>query len=455
MPHTGLCRDCGTAWTQPPAGGRCGRCRSPRQIGHPELHALAIAHLDCDAFYATIEKRDRPELADRPVIIGGGRRGVVSAACYVARMYGVRSAMPMFKALAACPDATVIRPEMKKYTETGRQVRELMLSVTPLVEPLSIDEAFLDLSGTEALHGASPAVTCARLAGRIERDIGITVSIGLSYNKFLAKLASDLDKPRGFAVVGRGEALEFLAPRPVNAIWGVGKALHARLVADGIRTIGQLRHGDEASLIDRYGVIGRRLWRFAHGEDPRPVEPGSAIKSLSSETTFDRDIADPDILSQRLWPLCEQVSRRLKAKRLAARTVVLKLKTDRFRILTRSHKLPAPTQLAETLYHTARPQLAAAADGTRYRLIGIGGTELGAEELADPPDLLDPGQARRRKVEETIDSVRARLGDAAIGKGRGFTAGGGSPDGKPGPDQQSGASTGSSSSRVARTTKSP
>ncbi len=422
MPATGLCRDCGTVWSELPAGGRCAACRSPRQIQHPELHSLAIAHLDCDAFYATVEKRDRPELADRPVIIGGGKRGVVSAACYVARMYGVRSAMPMFKALAACPDATVIRPNMKKYTEIGRQVRELMRSVTPLVEPISIDEAFLDLSGTETLHGGSPAVTCAALVGRIERDLGITVSIGLSYNKFLAKLASDLDKPRGFAVIGRAETLDFLADRPVGLIWGVGKALQARLIADGIRTIGQLRDSDESSLMARYGVIGRRLWRFAHGEDSRSVEPGSVMKSISTETTFDEDIADPETLRHRLWPLCETVSRRMKAKGIAAGTVVLKLKTDRFRLLTRSQKLPAPTQMADTLFRTALPLLAGEADGTRFRLIGIGGADLVSDAFADPPDLLDPDKDRRRKVEEAIDSVRAKLGAEAIAKGRGFSA---------------------------------
>lgn len=420
MPATGLCRDCGRVSPPSSMGRRCAACKSPRQIHHPELHTLWIAHLDCDAFYATVEKRDRPELADKPVIIGGGRRGVVSAACYVARLYGVRSAMPMFKALAACPDAMVIRPDMKKYTEIGRQVRELMQSVTPLVEPLSIDEAFLDLSGTEALHGGSPAVTCVRLVARIEREIGITVSVGLSYNKFLAKLASDLDKPRGFAVIGAAEAVDFLADRPVSQIWGVGKSLHGKLLGDGIRTIGQLRTSDEASLMSRYGVIGRRLWRFAHGLDERAVEPSNPVKSISSETTFNDDIATLEDLRHRLWPLCEKVSRRMKAKQVAARTVVLKLKTDRFRTLTRGHRLPAPTQLAETLYHTSLPQLAGEANGTRFRLIGIGGTDLVSADLADPPDLLDPGLARRRKIEDAIDSVRARLGDNSITKGRGF-----------------------------------
>ncbi|NNG02500.1 MAG: DNA polymerase IV [Inquilinus sp.] len=419
-PQPGLCRDCATATDAAAGGARCPECHSPRLIMHRELHRLAIAHLDCDAFYATVEKRDRPELSDQPVIIGGGRRGVVAAACYVARLSGVRSAMPMFKALAACPKAVVIKPDMRKYAEIGRRVRELMLSATPLVEPISIDEAFLDLSGTEALHHGSPAQTCVRLVARIEAELGITISVGLSYNKFLAKLASDLDKPRGFAVIGRAEAVEFLAGRPVGAIWGVGKALGTRLNADGLRRIGDLRRHDEATLVARYGGIGRRLWRFAHGRDDRVVEPGGAAKSVSAETTFNDDIADLDSLKQRLWPLCERVATRLKARDLAARTVVLKLKTDRFRLLTRSHQLPAPTQLADTLYRTALPLLAAEAHGTRYRLIGIGGAELTADARADPADLLDRGIDRRRKVEEAIDSVRAKLGDAAIMKGRGF-----------------------------------
>jgi len=421
---TWLCRDCGTtaAGEDAPenAPGRCPACGSPRIVAHAELGELSIAHIDCDAFYATVEKRDKPELTDRPVVVGGGRRGVVSAACYVARMYGVRSAMPMFKALEACPEAVVIKPDMAKYVAVGRQVRALMRAVTPLVEPLSIDEAFLDLTGTETVHGGSPARTLAALARRIHHDLGVTVSIGLSYNKFLAKIASDLDKPRGFAVIGRGEALDFLGPKPVGIIWGVGKAMEARLNADGILRIEHLRQTDERTLTARYGALGRRLYRLARGEDDRRIDPDRPTKSISAENTFNTDTADLGTLRAELWSLCETVARRMKKSGLAARGVTLKLKTAEFRIVTRSTHLATATQLAETLYRSADLLLAEAADGTRFRLIGVGGADLSDAATADPPDLFDPAANKRRKVEHAMDEVRAKLGRDAITKGRGL-----------------------------------
>ena len=415
-----ICRDCGAAGSGDPAPARCPDCRSTKLVRHGELNALAIAHIDCDAFYAAIEKRDDPSLKDKPVLIGGGRRGVVSTACYIARLYGCHSAQPMFKALKACPDAVVIPPDFKKYSAAGREVRALMQSLTPLVEPISIDEAFLDLGGTARVHGRSPAQSCIWLAHEVERQIGITVSVGLSFNKFLAKMASDLDKPRGFSVVGRQEALDFLADQPISAMWGAGKALQARLKADGIRTIGQLRRFDERQLVDRYGSIGSRLWSFARADDRRRVEPGRGAKSISSETTLNVDISDGDALAQVLWPLCEKVAERLKAKHLAGKTVVLKLKTGSFKLLTRSHTLPAPTQLAETLYRIALPMLKAETTGPSFRLVGIGVSEITDDEKADPPDLVDPTITRRRDVERAIDAVRAKLGAQAIAKGRGF-----------------------------------
>ncbi|MDH3596893.1 MAG: DNA polymerase IV [Rhodospirillales bacterium] len=415
---TTVCRDCLALFPASPGDRRCPACGGPRLRSHPELEQLAIAHIDCDAFYASVEKRDRPELRDRPVLIGGRRRGVVAAACYVARLYGVHSAMPMFKALKACPGAVVLPPDMAKYRRVGHEIRRMMRALTPLVEPLSIDEAFLDLSGTEALHGGPPAHSLAGLAKRIERDCGLTVSIGLSYNKFLAKVASDLDKPRGYAVIGRAEARDFLEDKPVGIVWGVGAALQKVLARDGITKVGDLWACEEPDLIARYGAMGRRLYRFARGKDGRRVEPDAPTKSVSAETTFDEDVAGLDALSVRLWPLCETVSRRLKRAGLAGRTVTLKLKTAEFRQLTRSRRLSDPTRLAEELYRTARQVLAREADGRRFRLIGVGASDLVDALQADPPDLADPDRARRAKVEGAIDAVRAKLGDAAIDKGR-------------------------------------
>jgi DNA polymerase-4 len=415
---SGFCRDCLADAAD--GAGRCAACGSPRLLRHAELERLSIAHLDCDAFYATVEKRDDPSLRAKPVIVGGGRRGVVSAACYVARTYGVRSAMPMFKALKACPDAVVIPPNMEKYAAASRQVRAIMLSATPQVEPLSLDEAFLDLTGTEALHGGSPARTLARLVTRIEREVGVTASVGLSYNKFLAKLASDLDKPRGFAVIGRAEAPEFLAGLPVGAIWGVGRAMQAKLASDGVSRIAQLQRMDEIDLMRRYGVLGRRLARFARGEDDRRIEPDAATKSVSAETTFEADVAELEALESVLWRLCEKVAARLKRHGLAGGGVTLKLKTADFRLRTRSRMLAQPSQLADALFRAARPLLAAEVDGEAFRLIGIGASHIAEAEAADAPDLADPEALRRAAAERAIDAIRAKHGPAAIGKGRGL-----------------------------------
>ncbi len=409
--------------SEKPQPSPCPRCHSPRILQHPELDRLSIAHIDCDAFYASVEKRDDPELRDKPVVIGGGRRGVVSAACYVARIYGVRSAMPMFKALKACPDAVVIRPDMAKYSRVGKEIRQLMLEATPQVEPISIDEAFLDLNGTERLHGAPPSVTLARLVRRIETEIGVTASIGLSYNKFLAKLSSDLDKPRGFAVIGEAEAVNLLAPMSVSKIWGVGKALNSRLAADGVRVIGDLQRLDEITLAKRYGSMGSRLFRFARGQDNRTVSPESETKSISAETTFLEDHTDVRTLEHELWPLCETVSRRLKKQEFSGRTVTLKLRTADFKIVTRSRTLNAPTQLAEVLYRVGTELLEPEADGRAYRLIGIGASELTDPRDADPFDLGDPDASKRADLERAVDAVRDKLGRDALAKGRGWSGG--------------------------------
>ena len=412
----GFCRDCFT-----PIEGRvprCPACNRPRLVFHDEIHTLSIAHLDCDAFYAAVEKRDNPELRDKPLIIGGGQRGVVSTACYIARIRGVRSAMPMFKAKALCPEAVVLKPDMKKYAAVAKEVRTLMRELTPLVEPVSIDEAFLDLSGTERLHHASPAISAAKLVKKIEKEIGISASIGLSHNKFLAKMASDLDKPRGFAVIGEAETLSFLAEKPVSMIWGVGKSLNAKLAAQGITHIGQLQTMEENDLMARYGVMGRRLWRLSRGQDARIVEPSHEAKSISTEVTFATDISSGEELDRTLWTLCEKVSARAKEAGLAGSTVVLKLKTGDFKTRTRNQTLHDPTQLADRIYRAASPMLARETDGTPFRLIGVGISQLTDGDLADPPDMLDPGSMRRADAERAMDKLRAKFGNDAIITGR-------------------------------------
>lgn len=415
-PAPPFCRDC-LAQQADDRARRCLSCGSPRLVAHPERDQLAIAHIDCDAFYAAVEKRDDPSLRDKPLIIGGGKRGVVSTCCYIARTYGVRSAMPMFKALALCPDAVVRKPNMAHYVDVGRQVRQMMFDLTPLVEPLSIDEAFLDLNGTELLHQAAPAFTLARFARRIEKEIGITVSVGLSYCKFLAKIASDIDKPRGFAMIGRAEAREFLASRPVGVIWGVGAVAQERLARDGFRTIGDIQALSETDFMRRLGGEGQRLWRLAIGIDDRMVSPERETKSVSSETTFDDDINDAPTLTRVLLALSEKVSARLKAQGIAGETVTLKLKTADFKTRTRARTLPEPTQLSGRIFDAARALLEKEADGTRFRLIGVGVTNLCEDERADHGDLADTGIKREKAAETAIDALRGKFGDKAIVRG--------------------------------------
>ena len=380
----GLCRDCGAR----AVSRRCPACAGPRIVAHAELRALSIAHIDCDAFYAAVEKRDNPDLADKPVIVGGGRRGVVSTACYIARLYGVGSAMPMFKALAACPDAVVIRPDMERYRRVGAEVRALMRETCGRVQPVSIDEAYMDFGGAEA------AGRLAAFARRVEREIGVTVSVGLSHNKLLAKLASDLDKPRGFAVVGRAETLAFLAPLPVRKIPGVGPAFARRLGRDGVRLVGQVQARGEAAMARRYGSAGLRLARHARGDDPRPVAPGGETKSISCETTFDADTADAAALGNVLDALSARVAERLRRRGLAGKTVALKLKSSDFRLRTRSATLASATDRAEAIAAAGRRLLRRETDGTRYRLIGIGVGKLGGGG-AGPPDMLERAAAQQ------------------------------------------------------------
>jgi DNA polymerase-4 len=414
-----LCRDC---FGDPGEARVCPQCGGGRILRHAELHDLHIAHVDCDAFFASVEKRDRPELASKPVLVGGSVRGVVAASCYVARMYGVRSAMPMFKALKACPDAVVIKPDFAKYAAVARQIRAMMEALTPMVQPLSIDEAVLDLAGTQQVHGASPAAVLARFAKRVEREVGVTISVGLARNRLMAKIAAGRDKPRGFCVIG-SEAAAVLAPESVRLLPGVGPALGKKLESLGITRLGQLQALDARAARQKLGDDGPALAARARGEDARVISPERETKSVSAETTFDTDLSERAALEGHLWRLSEKLAGRLKAAELAAGGVVLKLKTAAFLTRTRAQRLANPTRLPDTLFDAARSLLAREADGTAFRLIGIGASPLVDGSLADPADLADPSAPKRVATQAAIDALRGRFGASAVVKGRGFGRG--------------------------------
>jgi DNA polymerase-4 len=410
-----LCRACASETVTP----RCAACGEESSVEHQELDALSIAHLDCDAFYASIEKRDDPSLQPHPVIVGGGKRGVVSTCCYLARAYGVRSAMPMFKALKLCPQAKVVHGDMRKYAEEGRIIRTMMETLTPLVEPLSIDEAFMDLSGTEALHRGTPAQSLIKLQNRIWEERQLTVSVGLSFNKFLAKTASDLDKPLGFSVIGRSEAVAFLEPRSVATLPGVGPANAAALERNGLKRIGDIRAAGAKRMRGLYGDWGAHLFQLSMAEDNRPVDPDGERKSISAETTFFEDIADLEALEDALWPLCEKVAARCRAGDAAGRTLTLKLKDARFKIFTRRRQLPEPTLLAHNIFETARELLTGDANGrVKFRLIGVGLSDFSPAAQADKGDMLDTETPKRAAAEAAVAKARSRFGRDAVQTGR-------------------------------------
>jgi DNA polymerase-4 len=414
-----LCRACASEMT----GDRCASCGEQRPLAHDELAQLSIAHLDCDAFYASIEKRDDPSLEPHPVIVGGGKRGVVSTCCYVARAYGVRSAMPMFKALKLCPQAKVVHGDMAKYVEEGRRIRRMMEDLTPQVQPLSIDEAFMDLSGTEALHGGAPAQSLIKLQNRIWEERKLTVSIGLSFNKFLAKTASDLDKPRGFSVIGRAEALAFLESRSIATLPGVGPAGATALERNGLKRIGDIRAAGLQRMRGLYGDWGGHLFALSMADDPRKVDPNGERKSISAETTFFEDVADIEALEDILWPLCEKVATRCRASETAGLTLTLKLKDAKFKIITRRRQLPDPTLLASRIFAHARELLAADADGrTKFRLIGVGLSDFSDAANADKGDMLDTETPKRAVVEAAVARARDKFGKDAVQTGRALKA---------------------------------
>ena len=411
-----LCRKCFNTFNEE---GRCPRCSSPLVVSHSELFDLNIAHMDCDAFYASVEKRDNPDLADKPVIIGGGRRGVVSTACYIARIRGVKSAMPMFKALEKCPDAVVIRPRMKIYAEISQQIRAMMNDITPLVEPLSLDEAFMDMSGTHKLHGAPPAVMLAKLMDRISDNLGLTGSIGLSHNKFLAKIASDLNKPNGYSIIGEAETSSFLKDKSIRLIWGVGASTQKSLEKSGIRTFLDLLRWDRKDLVSKFGSMGDRLWFLARGQDARVVSNSDQIKSISNETTLNENTSNLRVLEGHLWRLCEKVSSRAKSKGLAGTIMILKLKSSNHKIITRRVTLRDPTYMADVLFRSTYPLMEAAIENGPFRLVGAGLSGLClASQAQREPELLDDGALNRIKVERVTDEIREKFGDEAMIKGR-------------------------------------
>ena len=413
---TSICRECLSTFDSKVL--YCANCESLNLISHKEIEKLDIAHVDCDAFYASIEKRDNPKLKNSAVIIGGGKRGVVATACYLARIKGVRSAMPMYKALKLCPSAIIIKPNMSKYRNASRKIQNLMNQLTPLTEPISLDEAFLDLSGTKKLHKKIPAVLLAELSKKINQEVGISVSIGLSYNKFLAKICSDLDKPKGFSLLGRGDSKKFLSSQPVEILWGVGKILKRKLNDDGIKTISQIEELGIKEVINRYGSIGSHIYSLSQGKDLRRVVPQRQIKSISHETTFENDISDKEVLEKKLWSLCEKVSKRSKEKGLGGQTITLKLKTKEFKLISRSCTIDEPTQIGELIFQNTKTLLDREDDKVKYRLIGVGISNLKDSELCDLYDLINISKTKNAKIEYAIDDIRNKFGKDLIKKGR-------------------------------------
>lgn len=411
-----VCRECFKTFNEKKEF--CNKCYSANLISNNEIENLNIAHVDCDAFYAAIEKRDNPKYKNFPIIIGGGKRGVVATACYIARTRGVKSAMPMYKALNLCPDAIIIKPNMQKYKKASKVINNLMKEITPLVEPLSLDEAFLDLSGTSRLHKKIPAVLLAELSKKIQKKVGISVSIGLSYNKFLAKICSDIDKPRGFSIINRLEAQSFLKDKPVEVIWGVGNTLKSKLNNDGIRTIGQIREMDCSELIIKYGSIGSHIHKLSNAEDVREIKPYRKVKSISHETTFEKDTKDEVFLKKILWSLCEKVSDRAKEKGLGGSTINLKIKTKDFKLISRSITIEEPTQIAEIIFQTSKLLLFREIKKNKFRLLGVGLSNLKDSEICDLYDLINTNSNKEKNIEFAIDAIRNRYGVNLIKKGR-------------------------------------
>lgn len=380
---------------------------------------LTILHIDMDAFYASVEQRDHPELRGQPVIVGWlGRRGVVCAASYEARPYGVRSAMPMSTARRLCPHGVFLPVRMKHYAHISQQIRNIFFAFTPLVEPLSLDEAFLDVHGCEGLFGTAAEIA-RRIKEQIKAETGLTASVGVAPNKFLAKLASDHGKPDGFVVLPSDQVAAFLAPLPVGRIWGVGAKGEKRLHKMGINTIGQLAALSESVLFDHFGEGGRHIWQLAQGRDDRAVLSDREAKSISTETTFAHDVADRAVLRTWLLDLVDHLAARLRQHKLHARTVELKIRSSDFHTWTRCQALPEATNLTDVLWQAALSLLdrSLSRDMLPLRLLGVGAARL-ASAGAIQGQLFDTElRGRRIALDQTIDTIRGQFGQGAIQRG--------------------------------------
>ena len=385
-----------------------------------------ILHVDMDAFYASIEERDRPELAGRPLIVGGTPqgRGVVAAANYAVRKFGVHSAMSTAVALRLCPHAIVMPVRMDHYASVSEQIRDIFLRYTPLVEPLSLDEAFLDVGGSAGLFGAVPEIA-RRIKQEICNETGLIASVGVAPNKFLAKIASYLRKPDALVVVDPQRIQEFLDPLAVGRLWGVGRVTGGVLENLGIHTIGDLRRLDQAALAAHFGSHGEHFWNLAHGIDERPVVPDREARSISHETTFAADIREVEALRAWLLELTEHVGRRLRRHRLRGRTVQLKLRFPDFRTITRAQTLPQPTDITHEIWQAAADLLERSLPSrfAGLRLLGIGVS--GFERAGDvqPSLFADEDQQKQSQLDAVADDIQARFGSTALSRGSGLLHG--------------------------------
>jgi len=389
---------------------------------------MAILHVDMDAFYASVEIRERPELAGKPVIVGGAAeaRGVVSAASYEARRFGVHSAMPMSQALRLCPEAVRLPVRMSLYSDVSEQIHAIFARYTPQIEPLSLDEAFLDVNASEKLFGSAGDIA-RRIKQEIRSELSLVASVGIAPNKFLAKIASDLDKPDGLVEVMPGEIQTFLDPLPVSRLWGVGKVTGGEFERLGIRTIGQVRQQSPEFLRMKFGKFGEQLWELANGRDPRPVVSDHRAKSISNENTFEVDISDEQVLRAWLMDLSEQVAYRLRQQNLYGRTVQIKLRFADFKTITRSHSLSEPTQLTQDIWQTAvnllNDYLQKHKPAVRLLGVGISGLTDQPETLPEQGDLFVPqaqNPSRMKEIDRIVDAINNRFGKLQLRRGSGF-----------------------------------